>query len=143
MKKWLCAQPVQPATFAELNVLLGQFCENYNTRRPHRSLAGRSTPAVAYAARPKAMPGDRASDAHSRIRRDRVDEGGSISLRIDGRMIHIGVGRTLAGTPVLLLILDLEVRVVHAATGELIRTLTIDPTSSYQGTGAPKGPTRK
>jgi hypothetical protein len=32
---------------------------------------------------------------------------------------------------------------MHAATGELIRSLTIDPTKGYQGTGAPKGPTRK
>jgi transposase InsO family protein len=143
MKKWLRAQPVQPATIAELNVAIEQFRQNYNTARPHRSLAGRSTPAAAYLARPKAIPGDRASDANSRIRRDRVDEGGSISLRIHGRMVHIGVGRTLATTPVLLLIHDLEVRVVHAATGELIRSLTVDPTRSYQGTGAPKGPTRK
>jgi transposase InsO family protein len=143
MKKWLRAQPTQPATIAELNVAIEQFTENYNTRRPHRSLTGRSTPVAAYMARPKAIPGDRASDANSRIRRDRVDEGGSISLRIHGRMVHIGVGRTLAKTPVLLLIHDLDVRVVHATTGELIRTLTIDPTRSYQGTGAPKGPTRK
>jgi hypothetical protein len=31
---------------------------------------------------------------------------------------------------------------VHAATGELLRELTLDPTRDYQPTGAPKGPTR-
>ena len=143
MKKWLRAQPDQPTTIGELQRLCDLFRADYNNHRPHRSLPDRSTPAVAYQARPKATPGDRSADAHSRIRRDRVDEGGSISLRINGRMIHIGVGRLLARTPVLLLIDDLDVRVVHAVTGELIRTLTIDPTRSYQGTGAPKGPPRR
>jgi transposase InsO family protein len=143
MKKWLRAQPLQPTTIAELQSLCDQFCIDYNELRPHRSLPERSTPAVAYRTRPKAIPGDRSSDAHTRIRRDRVDEGGSISLRIAGRLIHIGVGRTLARTPVILLIDDLEVRIVHAATGELLRSLTVDPTRSYQGTGAPKGPARR
>jgi hypothetical protein len=31
---------------------------------------------------------------------------------------------------------------VHAATGELLRELTLDPTRDYQPTGALKGPTR-
>ena len=44
-----------------------------------------------------------------------------------GRLRHIGVGRTYAGTYVILLIQDLHVRVVNAATGELLRELTIDP----------------
>ena len=36
--------------------LLDTFTEVYNQRRPHRSLPKRSTPATAYAARPKATP---------------------------------------------------------------------------------------
>jgi transposase InsO family protein len=59
MKNWLRAQPGQPATLAELQALLDAFTSIYNTQRPHRSLQGRSTPAAAYAARPKAAPGDR------------------------------------------------------------------------------------
>jgi transposase InsO family protein len=54
MKNWLRAQPRQPATLAELQALLDTFAGIYNTRRPHRSLPGRATPATAYAARPKA-----------------------------------------------------------------------------------------
>jgi hypothetical protein len=34
-------------------------------------------------------------------------------------------------------------RVINAATGELLRELTLDPTKNYQPTGAPKGPKRK
>jgi hypothetical protein len=44
---------------------------------------------------------------------------------------------------VLLLVQYLEVRVVHATTGELLRELTIDPTRDYQPTGKPPGPTPK
>ena len=57
LKKWLRAQPPQPTTLAELQTLLDAFLEEYNHRRPHRSLEHRSTPATAYAARPKATPG--------------------------------------------------------------------------------------
>jgi transposase InsO family protein len=113
-KKWLRAQPRQPATLTELQALLAAFTSAYNTERPHRSLPQRATPATVYGARPKAVPG--------------------------GRLHHIGIGRTYAGTHVLLLIQDLEIRVINAATGELLRDLTLDPTRDYQPTGQPPGP---
>ena len=50
---------------------------HYNHRRPHRSLPHRATPATAYTARPKATPGDHATDTHYRVRHDRVDNTGS------------------------------------------------------------------
>ena len=53
MKKWLRAQPDQPATLAELQTLLDTFADEYNHHRPHRSLPHRATPATAYKARPK------------------------------------------------------------------------------------------
>ncbi|MCW2749601.1 MAG: Integrase catalytic region, partial [Aeromicrobium sp.] len=56
MKKWLRAQPVQPSTIAELQTLLDAFVDEYNHRRPHRSLPHRATPATAYQARLKATP---------------------------------------------------------------------------------------
>ncbi len=142
MKKWLAAQPVQPATIADLQGLLDAFVATYNHRRPHRSLPQRATPATIYAARPKATPGDRDADTHDRVRRDRVDTTGVVTLRVAGRLHHIGIGRTHARTHVLLLVQDLHIRVVHAATGELLREVTLDPTRDYQPTGAPKGPTR-
>jgi transposase InsO family protein len=140
LKNWLRAQPDQPATLAELQALLDAFTVTYNTRRPHRSLPHRATPAAAYAARPKAVPGDRSADTHDRVRTDRVDADGKLTLRVSGKLHHIGVGRTHARTPVLMLIQDLDVRVINAATGELIRQLTIDPTRNYQPTGRPPGP---
>ena len=140
-KHWLRAQP-QPATIVELQARLDTFVELYNHHRPHRSLPQRSTPAVEYTTRPKATPGQRGHDAHYRVRHDRVDQGGNVSLRVNGRMHHIGIGRTRAGTRIILLIADLDIRIIHAATGEILRDLTLDPTRSYQPTGAPKGPTR-
>jgi transposase InsO family protein len=140
MKKWLRAQHAQPATITELQTLLDRFVEAYNHRRPHRSLPHRATPAAAYAARPKAVPGDRSADSHDRVRRDRVDSGGKITLRYQGRLYSIGIGRTHARTRVIVLVQDLNIRIIDAATGELIRELVLDPSKRYQGTGRPPGP---
>ncbi len=69
LKKWLAAQP--PAeTLAELQTLLDQFVDDYDHRRPHRSL-GRTTPAVAYGLVPKATPANTTAGTYYRIRRDR------------------------------------------------------------------------
>ena len=98
------------------------------------------TPATAYAARPKAAPGDRAADTHDRVRADRVDADGKLTLRHNGKLHHIGIGRTHARTRVLMLVHDLHIRVINAATGELLRELTLDPDRDYQPTGRPPGP---
>ena len=140
LKNWLRAQPAQPATLAQLQALLDTFASIYNKRRPHRSLPHQATPATAYAARPKAAPGDRSSDAHDRVRTDRVDADGKLTLRVNGRLHHIGIGRTHTRTPVLMLIQDLHIRVINAATGELLRELTLNPARDYQPTGLPPGP---
>jgi transposase InsO family protein len=133
MKKWLRGQDTQPATTAELQAMLDAFADEYNHRRPHRSLHHRATPATIYQRLPKATPtGSRENDAHERVRRDRVDDAGSITLRVNGRLHHIGIGRTHARTPVIILAHDLDVRVVNAATGELLRDLTIDTSRDYQ-----------
>jgi len=74
------------------------------------------------------------------VRKDRLDNSGTVTLRVAGRMRHIPTGRTHARTPVILLVHDLEVRVINAATGELLRELTIDLTRDYQPLGRPPGP---
>jgi transposase InsO family protein len=139
MKKWLAAQSPQPADLTQLQQLLDAFTRCYNHQRPHRSLPARATPAAAYAARPKATPGDRSADAHHRVRRDIIDTTGTLTWRYDGRLYHIGIGRTHARTHVLLLAPDRHIRIIHAATGELLRELELDPTRDYQPTGRPPG----
>jgi transposase InsO family protein len=142
LKKWLRAQPDQPATIEQLQALLDTFVEQYNQHRPHRSLPHRATPAAVYNTRPKATPGDRSSDTHDRVRHDRIDKAGKITLRHGGRFYSIGIGRTHARTRVLILVQDLQIRIIDAATGELLRQLTLDLSKRYQPTGRPPGPTR-
>ena len=141
LQKWLTARP-RAATLAELQAQLDAFTAYYNTQRPHRSLAHRATPATAYAARPKATPGNRSSYTHHRVRTDRLDANGTVTLRHAGRLYHIGTGRAHARTHILLLARDTHISVIHAATGELLRELTLDPTRSYQPTARPHRPPR-
>jgi hypothetical protein len=93
---------------------------------------------------PKATPGTGSTiETHDRIRKDKINKAGSVTLRVAGRLRHIGVGRTYAGTYVYPLVQDLDVRVLNAATGELLRELSIDPRRDYQPTGRPPGPSPK
>ena len=139
MKNWLRAQPAQPDSIAELQHLLDTFAAIYNTQRPHRSLPQRATPATVYTTRPKAAPtASRDHDTHDRVRHDKVDNSGVVTLRVGGRLHHIGVGRTYARTHVVLLVHDLHIRVVNAATGQLLRELILDPTKDYQPTRQPR-----
>lgn len=132
LKKWLTAQPDQPATIQQLQHLLDAFTVEYNTRRPHRSLPHRATPATVYNTGNKAAPAATNTPTHDRVRDDRIDKSGTVTLRVAGQLRHIGIGRTHAGTHVKLLIHDLDVTVVNATTGELLRHLTIDTTRDYQ-----------
>ena len=144
MKKWLRSQPEQPTTIDDLQALLDAFVEENNDHRPHRSLEHRATPATIYTTRPKATPssGDRDDDTHDRVRHDKVDKAGKVTWRYHGQMYSIGIGRTHTGTRVIVLAQDLDIRVIDAATGELLRELTLDTSKRYQGTGRPPGPTR-
>jgi transposase InsO family protein len=137
MKKWLRGQP--PAnTIGELQTQLDTFKHIYNHQRPHRSLPGRTTPAVAYTTRPKATPNNDQPDNEFRVRHDRVSSG-SVTLRVDSQLHHIGLGQPLNGTRIIMLIHGYNVRVIHATTGEIIRQLTINPNRRYHGTGTKIG----
>jgi len=121
----------RPKALADLNEQLEKFRHIYNHERPHRAL-DRQTPATAYAATPKAAPAGARQGDHWRRRIDRVDQFGKLTLRYAGRLRHIGIGRAYAGKHVLMLIHDTDVTISDAATGEIIRELTIDPTRDYQ-----------
>ncbi len=144
LKKWLTAQPTQPATIAQLQTLLDTFTVEYNQHRPHRSLPHKATPAARYTQLPKAAPPDRTSaNTHHRIRRDKVDKTGRVTLRHAGRLHHIGLGRTHTGTLVTMLIADLDITIINTTTGEIIRELTLDPTKDYQPKTQPANPQTK
>jgi hypothetical protein len=68
---------------------------------------------------------------------DVVDTSGTLTLRHNGRLHHIGVGRTHARTPILMLINGLHIRIIHATTGEFNRELILNPNLNYE---APRPP---
>lgn len=130
LKRWLTKQP-GAENLEKLQRQLETFQHYYNHQRPHRSL-DRRTPSQAYTARGKARPRQQSLDGHWRIRHDRVDDAGSVTLRYHSRLHHIGIGRAHAGKHVKLLIHNRHIRVINSKTGELLRHLTLDPTRNYQ-----------
>jgi transposase InsO family protein len=132
LKRFLEKQ--KPAkTLTELQAQLDRYRDYYNNIRPHRSLGGR-TPLQVYEERIKAKPKAPAPKPHFRVRKDRVDQTGRVTLRHRSRLHHICLGRAHKGRAVTILVADLDVRVVDEQ-GELIRQLTLDPTRNYQPLG--------
>ena len=129
LKRYLAKQtPAQ--TLSELQGQLDAFVHYYNHMRPHRALAGR-TPLQAYSARVKARPAGAPLRTYFRVREDKVDKTGKVSLRYDSRLYKIGIGRAHKGRAVKLLIADQNIRVIDLE-GQLIRELTLDPSRNYQ-----------
>jgi hypothetical protein len=82
-------------------------------------------------ARHRAHLGAAIVDGHYRVRQDRVCDSGTITLRDNSRLHHIGLGRRHAGQRVLVLAHDRHIRVL-TEHGALIRELTLDPIRNYQ-----------
>lgn len=137
LKKRLAALP--PAqSITELQTQLDNFKAYYNTMRPHRALH-RHTPLQAFTNRPKAFPTISSTPPHYRVRHDKIDAAGVITLRYNSRLHHIGLTKHLRGTHVIVLIDDLNIRVLSRKTGHLIRKLVLDPTRDYQSRGVKCG----
>ncbi len=130
LQRWLRARPPAP-NIAELQRQLDAFREHYNERRPHRAL-DRATPQAAYQATPKAIPATNGhTPGHYRLRYDRLDTKGRMTLRRAGRMHHLGVGATHARKRVLAFADDLQVTVADLASGEVLSIHLIDPDKAY------------
>jgi Integrase core domain len=126
--------PAGLLTRRSLQRQLDAFCHYYNAIRPHRALGGR-TPLQAYSARIKAPSCEESLEGHFRVRHDKVDAGGTVTLRYDSKLHHIGLGRAHNGKPIKLLVADRDIRVLDAKTGEPIRSLTLGPSRDYQPIG--------
>ncbi|MDQ1616664.1 MAG: hypothetical protein QOI25_3560 [Mycobacterium sp.] len=130
VKKHLATQP-RARSLAQLQRQLDAFGDYYNTVRPHRAI-GRATPLQAYQSRPKATaPNIALLDPHGRVRHDVVDGHGKLTLRHNSQLHHLGIGRRHRGKPVLILVQDLNVRVI-THTGETLATFVINPNRDYQ-----------
>jgi hypothetical protein len=73
-----------------------------------------------------------------RVRHNRADKVGRVTLRYLSRLHHIRVGRAPIGEPVRLLVANKHIRVIRD-DGSLLRELTLDPTCDYQPLGTPPG----
>jgi transposase InsO family protein len=130
LKRYLQRQA--PAeNLAHLQLQLDTFRLYYNQQRPHRSVDGR-TPFQAFQARLKAGPSLPTPPVQYRVRRDKLDSSGRVTVRYLGRLRHIYVSYRLRGHPVTLLVAGAHLRAV-AEDGSILRELTLDPTRNYQG----------
>jgi hypothetical protein len=130
LKKFLAKQD-PPTSKKQLQAQLDVFVAYYNTTRPHRAI-GRRTPAEAFAARQRAYPtGPRIDCAGYRVRHDRIGANGTITLRHQGRLHHIGVGAAFKRWRVVLLVAGLDIRIL-SLDGTQLRRLKLDPTRDYQ-----------
>jgi transposase InsO family protein len=128
LKKWLRAQDTRhgaASDLTELNTRLLIFADYYNTRRPHRALAGR-TPAQTYAATPAARPAQRPLPAPITVHHVVIDQRGVAQLAHQ----HIHVGTRWRGTPVQAIKDGNHVTIF--ARNHLVRALDIDPSHRYQ-----------
>lgn len=133
LKKHLSKQPA-PETKKQLQTQLDAFVAYYNEIRPHRSI-GRRTPAEAFAARERSYPRGPMIDCRGyRVRSDKVDRAGGVTIRHNGRLHHIGIGRAYKGWRVLMLVAGLEITIL-SLEGAQLRRLILDPTKDYQPIG--------
>ena len=132
LKRFLRKQ-TPAASLAELQFQLDAFADYYNNRRPHRAL-GRQTPMSVFNLRLKARPSLQPALTDHRVRRDKIDAFGKVTIRYLGRLRHIPVGTAHRNRRVRLLVAGPDVRII-TDEGELIRALTLDPLRNYQPLG--------
>lgn len=130
-KRWLAAHD-PPASIAELQTLADTFDALYNTKRPHSRLDG-ATPDEAWSSAQRCPPPPAPADPTTRTRTGTVSTNGLVSV---GRYGVI-VGRRWAGTAVTVITTGDHVSIFHGK--QLIRALTIDPTTHYQRINTPRG----
>jgi transposase InsO family protein len=135
LKRFLAKQP-GACSIEELQTQVNRFVAYYNEVRPHRA-KDRITPLKAFQGRDRAYPSVpkmQGLGKEMRVRHDKVDKHGSITLRYRSRLHHIGIGRAHLRRRVIVLVAGLNIRVL-TDQGELLRELTLDPTRDYQPVG--------
>jgi len=133
LKDWLADEP-QPADLEELQLLLDRFRAHYNHERPHQGIGDR-TPADRYTASPAPDPAPLDSEPDDQLAYPTrsviraVAPNGVFAFRAK----HINIGVRYAGARVRVVESG---ELVHVYYGdELIRTIALDPDSSYQRLG--------
>ena len=141
LKKWLRRQDRQhglAANLVELQQRLDEFCDYYNTQRPHQGI-GRATPLSRWQASDRSKPGD--PIPHPTPRPDTYSVVVSASGNVQLHRYRINVGVTWAGCTVTA-ILD-EHHATILCNSQLVRHLRLDPTRHHQPSGRPRGGPRQ
>ena len=129
LKKFLMQQP--PAkTLPQLQNQLDAFRHIYNTARGHRALEMK-TPQESYLATIKATPQEAKNEGHYRVRHDKVDQFGKVTMRRAGKMHHLGVGIKNQFKTVFLIVDHYKVSIVEKKTGEILSQHEIAPSRTY------------
>ncbi len=132
LKRFLKMQ--RPArSLADLQHQLDIFRAYYNNVRPHRAL-NRQTPIALFNSLIKAKPLSQPAPVDHRVRHDKLDSQGGVTLRYLSRLRHIRIGAAHKNRKVHLLIADADVRII-TQQGELLRALTLEPNRNYYGLG--------
>jgi hypothetical protein len=58
-----------------------------------------------------------------------------VTIRYKSRLHHIGMGRQLNGTRIVLLVAGRHVRIIERESGRLLRDFELDPDRDYQPRG--------
>jgi transposase InsO family protein len=132
LKRFLDKQPSARSLNA-LQTQLDNFRIYYNQLRPHRAL-DRQPPAAVFETLVKARPLSERAHIDHRVRHDKVDAHGAVTLRYLSRLRHIRLGVANKNRRVRLLVAGAEVRIV-TEEGELLRALTLDSERDYYGLG--------
>ena len=69
-----------------------------------------------------------------RVRHDVVDAHGVVTIRYKSKLHHIGMGRGLKGTRIVLLVSGRQVRII-ARDGRLLRNFVLNLNQDYQPQG--------
>lgn len=111
---------------------LGLLVRTVANERPHRAL-NRETPHQWYHRTLKARPNLKniTRDREFRIRHDRIDNDGKVTLRHEGKLRHLGVRKIHRRKKVVMLIDTEEVTVMDVETSEVLSRHSIAPGKRY------------
>ena len=137
LKNWLHHQDRQHGLTVNLDALqarLDEFCDYYNTQRPHQGI-GRVTPLSRWQATPRSRPGNPIPHPTPRPKTHTAVVNASGNVHLHRHSINVGVAWT--GCNVTIILEQNWATILHG--DQLVRHLRLDPTRYYQPSGRRRG----
>ena len=111
----------------------------YNHHRPHRSLPHHATPAAVYTHPPQSRPRQPTTPTPSSASATTASATATSASASTATSTTSASDDPSTEPPSSSSSTSYDIRIIHATTGEIIRTLTINPERRYHGTGKPIG----